>query len=331
MKRFFIIIAMLILAACGPRGDEQLPTLARLPTITEGPSPTTDLTQVALARTPLPATFTPTFTPTLTATLDPSMTVTLTPTVTITPSSTITDTPTPTPTNLPTLDPGERPILAFALTAAASTILPPDFQVPPYQGTNVTLSPEPLVFSGTLPPGIPSPIPPLNNSGITQVPVAASCPILPQGGFATVFAGNPDIAAQLGCAIDGSAHGVPAAWEPFQQGLMVWLNGEILVFYSVNDSFQSLPDTFVEGVDPETSSEVPPAGLVAPVRGFLKVWSGNSAVRNGLGWAISSETGVNATVTQFQNGRMIWLPGRNDILVLIGSQVGTWLAFQGQF
>lgn len=151
MKRIFMIIVMLVLAACAPRGDEQLPTLARLPTVTEGPSPTTDLTLVAQARTPLPATFTPTFTPTLTTTPDPSITATLTPTISVTPSSTITETPSPTPTPLPTLHPDERPILAFALTAAASTILPPDFEVPAYQGIDVTLSPEPIVLNATLP------------------------------------------------------------------------------------------------------------------------------------------------------------------------------------
>jgi len=330
MKRILIIVVMLVLAACAPRGDEELPTLARLATVTEGPSPTTDMTQVALARTPLPATFTATFTPTLTHTPDPSVTATLTPTVTVTPSSTITNTPSPTATDLPTLDPDSRPILAFALTAAAATILPQDYQVPPYQGIEVTLSPEPIIYGGTLPPGIPSAIPALGTAP-AQAPIATTCTILPQAGFGTIYQNNPDVAAQLGCPIDGSAQGIPAAWQSFEQGMLVWLNGEILVLYNTSDSFQILPDTFVEGVDPETSSEVPPAGLYTPVRGFLKVWANNSVIHNGLGWATNTEMGVNATVTYFQNGRMIWLPGRSDVIVIMGSQQGTWLRFTGQF
>jgi hypothetical protein len=330
MKRFFMILATLILAACGARPDEQLPTLARLPTLTEGPSPTSDLTQVALGRNTLPPTFTPTFTLTMTPTLDPSITATLTDTVTVTPSSTITDTPSPTATPLPTLDPDERPILAFAFTAAASTVLPPDFVVPPYQGYDVTLSPEPLVLIGTLPPGVPTAIPPLGNVP-TLPPIAATCPILPSGGFGTTFQNNPDVAAQLGCPTDGDIQSTPAAWQSFEQGIMVWLNGEIVVFYSVSDGYQILPDIFVDGLDPESSTEVAPTGLFTPIRGFLKIWSGNSAVRNGLGWATTGEMGVTATVMNFQNGRMIGLPGRNDILVLIGSQSGSWLSFQGRF
>jgi hypothetical protein len=330
MKQLLMILAIFILAACAPRADEQLPTLARLPTETEGASPTTDLTQVASGRIPLPATFTPTFTPTLTATLDPSITPTLTATVTVTPSATITETPTLTASPLPTLDPDVRPILSFAFTAAAATILPADFVVPPYEGINVTLSPVPLVLGGTLPPGIPSAIPPLGTVP-TQAALATTCSILPTGGFGAIFQSNPDVAAQIACPTDGNAQSVSAAWQSFEQGMMVWLNGEIIVFYNVNDNFQSLPDTFVAGVDPETSSEVPPAGLFTPIRGFLKIWSGNSAVRNGLGWATSSEQGVTATVMNFQNGRMIWLQNRNDILVMIGLQSGNWLSFQGQF
>lgn len=330
MKRFFVVFIIFILAACGARPDEQLPTLVRLPTLTQGPSPTTDMTQIVLGRTPLPATFTSTFTPTLTATLDPSITPTLTGTVTVTPSATITDTPTYTPSPLPTLNPDERPILSFAFTAAAATILPSDFAVPPHQGINITLPPVPLILGSTLPAGIPTGIPPLGTV-LTQAPIVATCPILPAGGFGAIFQNNPDVAAQIGCPINGDAQSISAAWQSFEQGLLVWLNGEIIVLYNVNDSFQILPDTFVAGVDPETSSEVPPAGLLTPIRGFLKIWAGNSAVQNGLGWATNPELGVTATVMNFENGRMIWLQNRNDVLVLIGSQSGNWLSFQGQF
>lgn len=318
----------MMLAACAPpspNGVSNLPTQVRFPTETESSTPDTSLTQIASNRTPLPETFTPTYTPTLTPTLDPSVTPTLTATVTVTPSATITNTPSPTPTDAPTLRPEDRPILAFALTAAAATILPQDYQVPAFGGPDVTLIPR---TPTELPPGVPSPIPPINAG--TPPSTTITCPTVTSGGFASIFQNNPDIANQLGCP-SGTVQTIPAAWQNFQNGIMIWLNGEILVLYNTTDTFQSTPDTFVEGVDPETTSDVPPSGLIAPIRGFLKVWSSDANVRTGLGWGTTGETGTNANVQTFANGRMIYLQGRNDVLVIIGTQAGTWLAFQGTY
>ncbi|MGJ3237515.1 MAG: hypothetical protein ACFE0Q_02300 [Anaerolineae bacterium] len=313
-------IALLILAACSPPTGGDLPTLVRFPT----DEPTRTQAVVAESVRTLPPTFTPTYTVTASATLDPSVTPTLTPTITVTPSATITDTPTATATEPPPIQPEDRPILAFALTAYASTVLPPDYQIPNFGGVDVTLIPQ---STATLAPGVPSPIPPISNGGL---PIADACSIPTTGGFAPIYQGNPDIANQLGCPT-GAIQTIPAAWQRFETGSMIWLSGEILVLYAVNDSYQSVPDTFIEGSDPETSAETPPDGLFAPVRGFLKVWQGNSSVRNGLGWAQNLESGTTATVQAFSNGRMIYLPGRNEILVFIGGQSGTWLAFQGTY
>lgn len=111
---------------------------------------------------------------------------------------------------------------------------------------------------------------------------------------------------------------------------MVWLNGEILVFNTASDTFQSLPDTFIEGSDPENSTEVAPAGLYTPIRGFLKVWEGNTVVRANLGWATTIENGTSASVQSFGNGRMIYLAGRSDVLILFSTS-SSWLAFQGTY
>lgn len=325
MQIGLLIIILLLIGACAPVPTQELPTLVRLPTDSDIATADISLADASSLRTPLPASFTPTFTPSTTPTLDPSVTPTLTSTVSVTPSATITNTATATPTDPPPLLPEDRPILAFALTAAAATVLPQDYQIPNFGGAEITLIPQETV---TFDPSLPSPIPPLGTT--SGVPLTTTCTTIPTGGFGTLFQGNPDIANQLGCPI-GAVQNIPAAWQNFQTGIMVWLNGEILVFYSVSDTYQSLPDTFIEGADPETTSETPPTGLFAPIRGFLKVWSGNSAVRNGLGWATNNEAGTTATVQSFSNGRMIFIPGRTDVLVLIGSQNGTWLAFQGSY
>jgi hypothetical protein len=319
MKRLIGLLSLLILAACAPASNENLPTMARFPTETEAPPiMLVNQTEAAQLRSPLPATFTPTESP---SPLPPSITASLTTTVTITPSATITDTPTPTLTDLPPLGPEERPLLAFALTAYAMTVLPPDYQIPPYVGANVTLAPTSQITP---------------NSGIVVIgaqPTAAStgtCSTLPSGGFLTIYQSNPDIAALLACTV-GTVQTIPAASQMYQQGIMLWLNGEIAALYNLNDLFQSYPDTFVQGVDPENSSETPPSGLIAPVRGFLKVWSTNQTVRDNLGWATGAEVGATATVQSFANGRMIYISGRGDVLVLLGLQTGTWLSFQGQY
>jgi hypothetical protein len=313
---------LLVLAACTPE-NAAVPTLMAIPTATVTPAPVADGQSVF---DDLPPTFTPTFTFTPTSTFTTAPTLTGAPTITVTPSATITDTPTATGTDLPTIDPANRPLIAIALTALHSTVLPTDYIVPPFQGTNVTL---PATALGT---GVPTGIPPLeaitNTPGFTSgTPPATICLTLPAGGFGAVFLNNPNIAAQLGCPTS-TVQDVPAAWEAFQQGIMLWLNGEMLVLYNTRQ-FQTYPDTFVDGVDPQTSSETPPQGFFTPIRGFLKVWSGNPAVRNGLGWALNPEQGVTAKVQTFPTGRMIWLPGRGDIVVLLPS--GQWQSFPGSF
>ncbi|MEO1289939.1 MAG: hypothetical protein AAFV93_19455 [Chloroflexota bacterium] len=252
---------------------------------------------------------------TASATLEPS----------VSPSATITNTPSPTATDLPTLSPDDRPLIAFALTAAAATVLPDDFQVPNFGGPDVTLIPQ---DTPTLAPGVPTAIPALATTG--GLPIANACTLSPTGGFQTIYLGNPDIANQLGCATGAVQTNIPAAWQDFEGGIMIWLNGEILVFTTSTDTFQSLPDTFIEGSDPETSSETPPTGLFAPIRGFLKVWSGNSVIRTNLGWATNVENGTVATVQSFNNGRMIHLAGRPDVLITFAPN-GSWLAFQGSY
>ena len=323
-----------LLSGCQAEAQSQnanLPTQARFPTETATFTPNANLTEIALERT-LPASFTPTETPTNTPTNDPSITPTATFTVTVTPSATITNTPSPTPLPPPTLAPEDRPILAFALTAAAATVLPPDFAVPGFEGADVTLIPTAI---GTRDPSLPPVIVGLGTGtpapqGIATVNTA-SCTTTTAGGFLTIYQSNSTVASQLGCPV-GAVTSIPAAWQNFQTGIMVWLNGEILVLYNTNNTALSVTDTWVDGVDPQTSNETPPAGLFAPIRGFLKVWDNTAGVRDGLGWATTAENGTTASVQTFSNGRMIFLPGRSDVLTLIETPQGRqWLSIAGSF
>ena len=327
MMRLLLVMSFLLaLAACGPQ-TEPLPTL--VPSLTPmAQSQVSELMPVPSVPGPeraLPPTFTPTDEPSVTPTLTDTPLPTLSPTASVTPSATITDTPTRTPTDEPTR---ERAISSLLEAALRATILPPNYVVPPFRGTEVflpTLAPSGgmliIAPGGTLvgPGSMPAPI------GPTPV-----CTIPPGGGFAALYAANSDIAVILGCAI-GAPQTRQSAWQPFQNGAMLWLEGEIFALYGGAQTFQFYPDTFQAGVDPDVSSEIPPPGLLLPMRGFLKVWSNNVPVRGGLGYPTLGETGQPATVQRFGGGAMIHLSGRSEVLVLLGQSSGQWRSLFGQF
>ncbi|MGB1285336.1 MAG: hypothetical protein ACPG7F_02285 [Aggregatilineales bacterium] len=333
MRGWMLMITgiMALLVACTP-DDSALPTLAEIPateTISDVVAQAEN-TADSSERPTLPATATISATPTHT----PTMTLTFT--ATVTPSATITETLTLTPTPLPTIAPDDRPILSFALTAGAITQLPADFIVPTFDGTQpFTLSQTPApnnliptANSGSI--GVPPTLPPPPSPVI--VTQASVCPFFPPGNFGTLYTANPDIAVALGCTAESPPNvlTINAAIQDFQNGTMLWLNGDIYVLNTVTDTYQYFPDTFNAGTDPETSSETPPSGLLAPQRGFLKIWSNNPAVRNGLGWALTGEQGTQASVLGFVNGLMIAPANRSSTFVLTGSPQGSgsWRAVQ---
>jgi hypothetical protein len=128
----------------------------------------------------------------------------------------------------------------------------------------------------------------------------------------------------------------PAAWQAFERGFMIYLQGSPSVIYVVSNDgrFRRFNDTFVSGVDPESGGETPPQGLLEPVRGFGKVWRSNMDVRTLLGWATQPESGDTATVQPFDRGRAVYLPGQGQSYFLIDDAAqpgGTWRVVSGSF
>lgn len=352
MRRVLLFALVMLLAACEPSAPpehDDLPTLISLPTETDTLPPpeadTTDaetvdtnatqLADLGLTQTSSAATVTaigvdgatleaaalqtgtsiagteiaalaPSFTPTTTLPPDVTATFTLTPSVTVTPSMTITDTPTRTPTEtpLPTDDP-TRPSNAIGELLRSWT--------PPPPGT--------WIF-GTMPGtsvGIVA-TQPAGNGGTLCLP--------PVGGFGSVYTVDPVLAAQIGCS-SGAPMPFPAAVQTFEHGVMIYVGSTpaaIYVLYN-NGSYSRFNDTFVDGIDPTSGGEMPPPGLIEPIRGFGKVWRSDPTVRNTLGWAIQPETGTTATVLLFQTGQMIALPPLGQIAVL--TNVGTYRLLTG--
>jgi hypothetical protein len=118
---------------------------------------------------------------------------------------------------------------------------------------------------------------------------------------------------------------VQAAEQFFERGSMVYHAptspkvpvGQIyVVFGGTPARYLSTTDTWAEGV-PETAGLTPPPGLREPKRGFGLVWRETPGVRDRLGWATRPERAERATLQFFQNGLMVWLPGRDYVYTFI--------------
>jgi hypothetical protein len=310
-----LLIAVFGLAACAPNEDAPLPTLVSVQATTT-PAPIVQGT----ARATLPPTFT------LTPTETPTPTASVSPTITVTPSATITDTPTATATLEPTVPPQERPLTGLLELAAQVTLLPTNYVVPNFQGTDVFLP------SATAELGSVQIIVVSTAVISTPAPFTGKCAFAPSGGFANAYASVTDLAPFLGCPLGNppTIQALPAAWQTYQGGSMLWLNGEIFAFYSASGTYQYFIDTFTEGVDPQAGTESAPSGLFAPIRGFYKVWANNATARATLGWANAPEVGVTASVLAFEGGWMVSWAGKGDVLVLVGARnSGTWRSVIG--
>lgn len=109
--------------------------------------------------------------------------------------------------------------------------------------------------------------------------------------------GRPD----LGCP-RAAARSVWTAWEPFQNGAMLWRNDtdQVTVVYN-GGGWRTLPDQWDQQTPPPARGQ-PPAGLQAPVRGFGWIWGNGDEVFAGLGWATDEEKGVCMLVQDFERG-----------------------------
>lgn len=161
----------------------------------------------------------------------------------------------------------------------------------------------------------------------------AGCANVPQGTFGAIYQGDPNLPAALGCPLAPAGINASSAYQPFQNGFMVWVStlgaqpqSAIYVFYN-NGTYQRFNDTFVEGVDPASGGAVPPAGgLLEPVRGFGKVWRDNPGVSGALGWATTGESGGSAQVLLFERGEMLSITQTGQTYILITGAPGTWTA-----
>jgi hypothetical protein len=221
----------------------------------------------------------------------------------------------------------------------------------------IGLLPTQVMITRTATPTAPPPItmtpsftPTTTNTPVTPGSVAAFAPVgglgsgntgvagcanVPQGVFGAIYQGDPNLPAALGCALANNASSVGSAYQPFQNGLMIWVASlgaqpqtAIYALYN-NGTYQRFNDTFQEGVDPASGGASPPAGLLEPVRGFGKVWREQASARDALGWATSGESGGTAQILMFERGEMVSVAQTGQTYIMIAGAPGTWSARSG--
>jgi hypothetical protein len=265
----------------------------------------------------------------------PTRTATSTPTPTITPSPTLTRTPTPLPT--PT---GSTPTEVFGPTTTPhaeatrqpSTLVPGTLEIEYFvtssadvaPGDNVTLlwsiigADEAKIYRLDAEGARTRQYWPVDNRG--RLTVATQTTDLERAQFSLVIGEGEDALVEnlviplTGCiepwffepapeiCSAGAVEYTQAAEQPFERGLMLWVQSEDSIYVVFSDGQQpawvAVADAFVEGETPESSPEfVPPAeGLIQPVRGFGLVWRNDESIRSRLGWATLSEVAFDGAV-----------------------------------
>jgi len=242
--------------------------------------------------------------------------------------------------------PPVMPIIATETPAATPVMSSTEISLLPTQGTTRTATSTPappMTMTPTFTPtATDTPVTPNSlaafapvggvGSGESSAAGGAGCATMPSGVFGAIYQSDSNLAAALGCPLAANPNSVGSAYQPFQNGLMIWVSSlgaqsqpAIYTLFG-NGTYQRFNDTFQDGVDPASGGASPPPGALEPVRGFGKVWREQSSVRDGLGWATSGESGGSAQVLLFERGEMVSVAQAGQTYVLISGAPGTWTA-----
>ncbi len=142
-----------------------------------------------------------------------------------------------------------------------------------------------------------------------------TCAITPAANYAKIwnaFGGRE----RLGCALN-QVHATDAAYEAFENGFMYWRKDALKIYVLYNaGAWAEYTDSYKGEPEPPITP-TPPAGKVAPVRGFGKVWREQlGGAKSALGWATAAEQGLSASpVEDFQRGVIFTCGGRGTFVL----------------
>jgi hypothetical protein len=207
------------------------------------------------------------------------------------------DTPQPAFTVLPTSTPSSTPSQTPSPPPSPTPTVAPTLTVTP----SPTFSPPPAPAAATA-----TPVPP---------PTATPCPN-PVDPTLTNLLEDSVLAKRLGCPA-GEALFVSAAWQFFENGLMLWRNDlKLIHVLGPDQTWSSKDDLWREGDLPTDPNIKAPDGLYQPQRGFGIVWREETGVRDALGWGTGQEAGFEATIQRFAGGLVWFNPDENDFFIL---------------
>ena len=167
---------------------------------------------------------------------------------------------------------------------------------------------------------------------VQQYPVLSGPSSAEQPGFpcqTNWFFDQPVLAlCPLGNALVSSA-----AFQPFQQGFMIWVQSQDAI-YAVYEGatlprWEVFRDTYVEGAPEIDDSTSPPAFTWQPRRGFGVVWRDHPTVRQRLGWAISAQEEPYMTQVQIASDGTIFLVGAGGGIIGLRPGGQGWERYPG--
>ena len=92
-------------------------------------------------------------------------------------------------------------------------------------------------------------------------------------------------------------HDVTVAVESFEHGVMIYRADTKQDYVLLaSKTFKVYPDTW-DTSQPASGGLTPPPGKVEPRRGFGKLWRADPDIRQGLGWGLSAEVGMTASIS----------------------------------
>ena len=104
-----------------------------------------------------------------------------------------------------------------------------------------------------------------------------------------------------------------AAEQPFEGGVMIWLDAtDSIIVLTPDQQWQKFEDTWTEEQPESDPSIVPPDGRYQPIRGFGKVWREHPELREKLGWALGVELGFESIYQE-----QLTPPGADSVTFLL--------------
>jgi hypothetical protein len=223
----------------------------------------------------------------------------------------------------------------FVTATTGATFGAPQAETPTPSPTVVRTippSPTPVPSESVLPTALPSATPTPTETNVAQ----KFCPPLPAGPIRTVYETITELPVIIGCAVapdespDQLVWEVEARFQPMERGHILWLNsvgwyeGRIVIVLLEDHSTARYEDTYIAGVDARSGGPTPPEGLYQPVESLGKVWRLIPGLSDDLGFGIEPQKKIDAQMTLFEQGEIIYLPGIEVVFVITRRQPVRW-------